>query len=259
MKNDILSIIFLLSATLCAHAQNESSSPQKLPLVIQNLIEDMVYVEGGTFTMGDNSIKYNNAFKTTDPEHQVTLSPFFICRYEVTQEVWDAVMGNNRSRVQNAKLPVSNVCWDESMTFILKLVVMTGINFRLPTEAEWEFAARGGNKSRQTIYSGSNNIDSVAWYQYNSSEKPHPVGQKSPNELGLYDMNGNVWEWCFDYYAAYDSAAQTDPKGALNSSTMVARGGDCFMIPEDCRVSSRYGRNPVFCSPSSGFRLAATP
>lgn len=219
----------------------------------------MVYVEGGTFTMGNNLFEYSNPFEITKPEHEVTLSPYFICRYEVTQDVWDAVMGNNFSRVKGAKLPVSNICWDDCQEFVLKLVLMTGINFRLPTEAEWEFAARGGNKSRQTEYSGGKAIDSVAWYGYNSNAIIHPVGQKSPNELGLYDMNGNVWEWCYDYFGIYDNSAQTNPKGAVNSSTNVTRGGYYLEKPENCRVYSRYGINPSTKSPYGGFRLAATP
>lgn len=259
MKKKLLSTMVLLFVMLCASAQDSISRPQNLPKPIQDLIENMVYVEGGTFTMGNTPLRQDLVFGKEEPKHQVTVSPFFICRYEVTQDVWDAVMGSNYSRVKGARLPVSNICWDECQEFVFKLILMTGINFRLPTEAEWEFAARGGNKSRHTEYSGSNSIDSVAWYGYNSGEKVHSVGQKSPNELGLYDMNGNVWEWCYDYYGLYDSAAQIDPKGALNSSTNVTRGGYCLLRAEECRVSSRNGVNPAMKSPYGGFRLAATP
>lgn len=261
----------LLSMMLCVNAQNSdtvlpeghrsdaSISPKQLPPVIQELIENMVYVEGGTFTMGDNSVYDGHLLGRGNPEHQVTLSPYFICRYEVTQEVWDAVMGNNYSRIKGVKLPVSNVCWDECQEFILRLIVMTGINFRLPTEAEWEFAARGGNMSHQTKYSGSNHIDSVAWYAYNSAEKLHPVGQKLPNELGLYDMSGNVGEWCSDFYGPYDSSAQTNPQGASSSSEKVIRGGTIEEIAEICQVTQRFSKVPVLKKNSIGFRLAATP
>ena len=259
MKKKLLSIMMLLAIMLSANAQKNSSSPKQLPKPIQELIENMVYVEGGTFTMGSNLERQELEFGKEDPEHQVTVSPFFICRYEVTQDVWDAVMGNNKSLVKGAKLPVGNVCWDDCQEFVLKLVLMTGVNFRLPTEAEWEFAARGGNKSRHTKYSGSNTIDSVAWYQFNSGNKLHTVGQKAPNELGIYDMNGNVWEWCYDYYARYDKSAQTDPKGALNSSTNVIRGGCSGWRPEECSVTSRMGYSPVTTALFGGFRLAATP
>ena len=259
MKKKLLSTMMLLSIMLSTNAQDNNSSPNQLPQAIQDLIENMVYVEGGTFTMGSNLDRQDLTFGKEDPEHQVTVSSFFICRYEVTQDVWEAVMHNNFSLVKGAKLPVGNVCWDDCQEFVLKLVLMTGINFRLPTEAEWEFAARGGNKSRHTQYSGSNSIDSVAWYQFNSSDKLHPVGQKLPNELGLYDMNGNVWEWCYDYYDRYDKSAQTNPKGALNSSTNVTRGGCCGWRPEECRVTSRMGFSPVTSAVFGGFRLAATP
>ena len=255
----VLTIMMLLSVILCANAQKADTTGKQLPQVIQDLIENMVYVEGGTFTMGDNKLDYSNPFQIAKPEHQVTVSPFFISRYEVTQEVWEAVMGVDFSMVKGAKLPVSNVCWDDCQEFVLKLVYMTGINFRLPSEAEWEFAARGGNKSCHTRHSGSNSIDSVAWYCYNSGGKLHPVGQKLPNELGLYDMNGNVWEWCYDFYGIYDSSPQTNPKGALNSSTNVVRGGSLQERIEECCVFSRYGVNPAMKSRFGGFRLAASP
>ena len=271
MKKVLLSIL-LLSVVLSMNAQNSSvalsqggqeskanSTPKQLPPALQELIENMVYVEGGTFTMGDKSLLNEDQLGREKPEHQVTLSPFFICRYEVTQEVWEAVMGNSFSPVKGAKLPVNNICWDECQEFVVKLIFMTGINFRLPTEAEWEFAARGGNKSLHTKYSGSNTIDDVAWYQYNSGNRLHPVGKKSPNELGLYDMTGNVSEWCYDYYGRYDSSAQTNPKGVSNSAENVVRGGSIAQIPMGCHVTYRLGIIPAQRSTTLGFRLAATP
>ena len=258
MKEKLLFIMALLSVMLCVDAQ-DSTSTKQLPQPVQDLIENMVYVKGGTFTMGDNSARNMDIMEREKPEHQVTVSPFFICRYEVTQELWDAVMGNNFSRIKGAKLPVTNICWDECQGFVLKLVLMTGINFRLPTEAEWEFAARGGNMSRHTKYSGSNQIDSVAWHTYNSGNNIHFVGQKSPNELGLYDMNGNVWEWCYDYYGPYEKAAQTNPRGISNSATNVIRGGSFQERPEFCCVTSRFGVMPAMQLPYVGLRLAATP
>ncbi|MBR5654015.1 MAG: SUMF1/EgtB/PvdO family nonheme iron enzyme [Prevotella sp.] len=271
MKKKLLSIMVLLSIMLCVNAQDNNndkseeqgsnaSSPRPLPQVIEDLIENMVYVEGGTFTMGDNNPGLNgDPLEREKPEHQVTLSPYFICRYEVTQEVWDAVMGVNFTRVRASKLPVDNVCWDDCQEFVLKLVLMTGINFRLPTEAEWEFAARGGNKSRHTKYSGSNDIDSVGWCRFNSGNILHPVGQKMPNELGLYDMTGNVGEWCYDYYGRYDGSAQINPRGVANGAENVVRGGNCFQILEVCHIAFRYGEIPAQRSPGIGLRLAATP
>ena len=271
MKKMLLSTMVLLSFFLCTNAQvnstvssegqdsNSQSSSKQLPQAIQDLLEDMVYVKGGTFTMGDNSEHHVNLIYREKPEHQVTVSSFFICRYEVTQEVWDAVMGVNFSRVRGVRLPVSNVCWDDCQEFVFKLVLMTGINFRLPTEAEWEFAARGGNKSRHTKYSGSNSIDSVGWYAYNSQQNIHPVGQKMPNELGLYDMTGNVSEWCYDYFGRYGSSPQTNPRGVSNSSENVVRGGNYYQLPEICHVSTRSSEIPAYKAPFIGLRLAATP
>lgn len=260
----------LLFVMLCVNAQDSSavkseehgsnaSSPKQLPQVVQDLINNMVYVEGGTFTMGDNSMQSGDPYRREQPEHQVTLSPFFICRYEVTQEVWDAVMGYNYARVKGPKLAMDNLCWDDCQEFVFKLVLMTGINFRMPTEAEWEFAARGGNKSRHTTYSGSNHIDSVGWYKYNSGGRVHPVGQKMPNELGLYDMTGNVCEWCYDYCGRYKGTPQTNPRGAKNSSGNVFRGGHGDERHEGCRVASRNGAQPAYKTYFMGFRLAATP
>ena len=206
--------------------------------IIQNLINNMVYVEGGTFTMGsppDPDRPWNDKY---EKKHQVTLSSFSIGKYEVTQEEWQVVMGNNPSRTKGAKHPVEQVSWTSCQKFIRKLNELTGKKFRLPTEAEWEFAARGGNKSKGYTYAGGNNLDRVAWH---NSQTTKDVGQKSPNELGLYDMSGNVYEWCQDYYAPYDEGNQTNPKGPSMSDqeTRVDRGGSFSCIEEDCRVSSR--------------------
>ena len=227
-----------------------------LPPVIRNLIANMVYVEGGTFMMGATSEQGDDASDNEEPAHRVTLSSFSIGRYEVTQEEWEAVMGDNPSDVNGEKHPVECVSWDDCKVFIRKLNAMTGKSFRLPTEAEWEFAARGGNKSKGYKYSGSNNIDAVAWYGDNSDNETHPVGQKSPNELGLYDMSGNVNEWCSDWSGNYSSSSQTNPKGAASGSRRVNRGGDWFLSVGYCRVSSRGEDLPDDLGSTLGFRLA---
>ena len=203
------------------------SSAANAKLTLNNLTANMVYVSGGTFTMGATSEQGSDAYDGEKPVHSVTLSSFYICKYEVTQALWKAVMGSNPSNWKGDDLPVETVSWDDCQTFIRKLNALTGKNFRLPTEAEWEFAARGGNNSRGYKYAGSNNIETVAWYDGNSGNKTHVVGTKSPNELGLYDMSGNVWEWCQDRYGSYSGASQTNPTGASSGSNRVLRGGCC--------------------------------
>lgn len=215
----------------------------------------MVYVSGGTFIMGATSEQGSDAEDDEKPTHSVTVSDFYICKYEVTQTLWKEVMGNNPSSWKGDNLPVENVSWDDCQDFIRKLNTLTGKNFRLPTEAEWEFAARGGNKSRGYKYAGSNNIGDVAWYEDNSGSKTHVVGTKSPNELGIYDMSGNVWEWCQDWYGDYSSASQTNPTGASNGSGRVLRGGSWDFNARYCRSSNRGDYTPDYRYFSLGLRL----
>ena len=208
-------------------------------LNLKNLTSNMVYVSGGTFTMGATSEQGSDAYDDEKPTHSVSLSDFYICKYEVTQDLWEEVMGSNPSNWKGDNLPVESVSWDDCQTFIRKLNALTGKNFRLPTEAEWEFAARGGNNSRGYKYAGSNNIGDVAWYDGNSGSKTHVVGAKSPNELGIYDMSGNVYEWCQDWKGSYSSAPQMNPTGAGNGWYRVLRGGSWFNGAKDCRSSYR--------------------
>ncbi len=219
---------------------------------------NMIKVSGGTFQMGATFEQGSDAYDDERPVHSVTLSDYYIGETEVTQELWTAVMGNNPSEFSGTSRPVGNVSWDDCQTFITKLNQLTGYTFRLPTEAEWEFAARGGNKSKPYKYSGSNDIGSVAWYDWNSVEgdKPHPVAQKQPNELGIYDMSGNVWEWCNDWYGKYTSSAQTNPHDAASSSDRVLRGGCWFDIARYCRVSYRINNYPGNRNDYLGLRLA---
>lgn len=212
--------------------------------IINNLVNNMVYVSGGTFTMGATSEQGSDAYDNKKPAHRVTLSSYYISKYEVTQAEWKAVMGSNPSYFKGDNLPVENVSWNDCQEFIRKLNTLTGKNFRLPTEAEWEFAARGGNNSRSYKYSGSNDVGSVAWHDGNSGSKTHPVGQKSPNELELYDMSGNVWEWCQDRYGRYSSSSQTNPTGPDSGSNRVARGGSLLSNAGACRVSIRGDYTP---------------
>ena len=224
--------------------------------VIQLLINNMVHVEGGTFTMGATSEQGSDAYSDEEPAHQVTLSSFSIGRYEVTQEEWEAVMGSNPSYFKGMKLPVEYVSWDDCQDFIRKLNELTGKQFRLPTEAEWEYAARGGNKSRGYKYAGGSDLGSVAWYEDNSGGNTHEVGQKQPNELGLHDMSGNVWEWCQDWYGSYGSSSQKNPQGSSSGSHRVHRGGSWYCYAGDCRVSNRGSDAPDYRNDDLGFRLA---
>ena len=234
----------------------ESSGAAIETFTVNGVSFNMVRVDGGTFQMGATSEMGSDASDLEKPVHQVTLSTYSIGETEVTQALWQAVMGSNPSNWKGGNLPVEQVSWNDCQTFIQKLNQLTGKRFRLPTEAEWEYAARGGNKSRGYKYSGSNTIDDVAWYDGNSSNKTHPVKTKQANELGLYDMSGNVWEWCQDWYGSYSSSAQTNPTGPSSASYRVYRGGSWFNSARYCRVSDRGGFTPANRSGDLGLRLA---
>ena len=217
---------------------------------------EMVLVEGGTFRMGATSEQGGDAERDEEPVHSVKLNTFYIGKTEVTQALWQAVMGSNPSHFKGADLPVENVSWDDCQEFIQKLNSLTGRNFRLPTEAEWEFACRGGNNSRGYKYSGSNDIDNVVWYWDNTGQKTHPVGTKAPNELGIYDMSGSVWEWCSDWHADYTSYSQTNPTGPHSGSYRIYRGGSWIFNASACRSSNRDSSRPTFRNADLGLRLA---
>ncbi len=216
----------------------------------------MIEVPGGTFTMGATSEQGSVAYADESPTHSVTLSSYWIGQTEVTQELWAAVMGSNPSYFKGDSRPVETVSWEDCQEFIAKLNVLTGEKFRLPTEAEWEYAARGG-KLGVTMYAGSNDISSVAWYSDNSSNQTQQVGTKAANRLGIYDMSGNVWEWCQDWYGSYDAAAQTNPQGPAYGSSRVNRGGSWYFDARSCRVSNRHFAAPSLRDYFSvGLRLA---
>ena len=218
---------------------------------------DMVYVAGGTFTMGATAEQRSYAESDEKPAHSVTLSSYYIGKYEVTQKQWVEIMGSNPSVFKGDNLPVENVSWNDVQEFLRRLNAKTGKRYRLPTEAEWEYAARGGNRSRGYKYSGSNDVDMVAWYNLNSGYRTHPVGSKSPNELGIYDMSGNVWEWCSDWYGSnyYYSKSSSNPQGPATSASRVLRGGGWDYNDGRCRVSCRLSFSPGIRSSYFGFRL----
>ena len=213
---------------------------------------DMVYVEGGTFNMGSND---SDAESDEKPVHRVTLSDYYIGETEVTQELWEVVMKSNPSSFKGSDKPVESVSWDDCQEFIQRLNHLTGLNFDLPTEAEWEYAARGGNKSRGYKYSGSNIVDDVAWHSENTSYSTQPVRSKMPNELGIYDMSGNVWEWCSDWRGGYSSSAQINPIGPSSGTNRVRRGGGCYHSSIRSRVTYRSLYSPNENSDNLGFRL----
>ena len=257
-------------ADVSTTASTVSVSPVQVPAVPSNTISDdvitipvkdgicieMVKVEAGTFMMGATS-EMKNPYDDEKPVHQVTLTnDYYMGKYEVTQALWQAVMGKNPSYFKGDNLPVNYVRWKDCQRFISKLNSMTGRKFRLPTEAEWEYAARGGKKSRGYQYSGSSNISDVAWYDGNSGDKTHPVGTKQANELGIYDMTGNVLEWCQDWYGSYYSSSQTNPTGATSGSRHVNRGGSWHSNVRRSSSSCRYGVIYVDRDLDLGFRLA---
>ena len=231
--------------TTCTISMNAKFDNRPLTFTVNGVTFKMLPVEGGTFTMGATPEQGSDACDKEKPAHNVTLRNFFIGETEVTQALWQAVMVSNPSHFHGDNLPVENVDWKKCQKFIRKLnelcaEQLNGKQFALPTEAEWEYAARGGKKSHCYKYSGSNSINEVAWYSDISDRKTHIVGTKHANELGLYDMSGNVWEWCQDWYGNYSSGEQTNPTGLATGSGRVYRGGGCCINAKNCRVSNRF-------------------
>ena len=274
----------------CENNEENAPEPTEETLSVIDAIpsleyDELILVEGGTFVMGAqkaDSTAYNydsEAYPDEGPTHEVTLSSYYIGKYEITQALWKYVMSYDGAAADGTQLspetlyygeetpstvygegelvPVYFVSYNDIINhFLPRLNAITGKIFRLPTEAEWEYAARGGNKSESYKYSGSNDIEAVAWYWDNSGDKAHEAGGKMPNALGLYDMSGNVWEWCSDVYEKnYDASAQENPKGPESGRLRVFRGGSWYRISESCRVSYRYDNAPDYRYRDLGFRL----
>lgn len=216
----------------------------------------MIQVSGGKFVMGtdeDNFTKYDDE----KPSHEVTIThDYMIAETEVTQELWQNIMGTNPSHLKHKHYPVDRVSWNDCQTFIKQLNKISGQQFRLPTEAEWEYAAQGGRLSKGYIFSGSDDVALVAWYSNNASSSVHSVKTLQPNELGIYDMSGNVWEWCQDWFGNYPDTSVVNPVGASSGLRRVFRGGSWIGRSERCRVRYRSGDRPDFRSNGVGFRLA---
>jgi len=250
-----------LYSTVTKLSDKESREQLKRPknLILKDLINNMVLVDGGSFMMGCSNEQSNNCDKDETTVHRVVLSRFKIGKFEVTRSQWLEVMDKSRSTFNSCnQCAVSNVSWNDIQVFIKKLNKLTLKHFRLPTEAEWEFAARGGILSRGFEYSGSNDLDSVAWYDRNSKLSVKKVGQKNSNELGLYDMSGNVWEWCSDWYGEnyYSESIVDNPIGPMYGEDRVVRGGSWIVGPRNHRVAYRARESPDKRESYIGFRLA---
>ncbi len=272
--SSIVFVLILMTVISTSCGKDEPVNPDEPKtenFTVNGVTFTMVAVKGGTFTMGMTAEQGSDDFIYEQPAHKVTLSSYCIGQTEVTQALWQAVMGSNPSYFSsrnnydtNLQRPVESVSWDDCQTFITKLNQLTGRTFRLPTEAEWEFAARGGNKSHGYTYSGSNNPDDVAWYSIFSQTQTNgnveygtqTVATKAPNELGLYDMSGNVCEWCQDWFGTYSSDAQTNPVGPSTSWGRVLRGGDWYYDARSCNVLRRRGLIPNNTGNNLGLRLA---
>ncbi len=243
-----------------SYQQSYSQTPQPY---VENancgLNMKMIYVEGGTFTMGASSEQSGEADSDESPTHSVTLDSYYIAECEVTQAQWQKIMGNNPSCFKGDSRPVEMVSWNDAQNFCRELSAITGKTYLLPTEAQWEYAARGGKQSKGYKYSGSYAIDAVAWYDGNSGSATHPVKQKRANELGLYDMSGNVWEWCSDWYGSYSSSSQNNPTGAGSGEYRVLRGGSWSYCARYCRTSDRGGNTPSYRDDYYGFRVVCLP
>ena len=220
-----------------------------------NLNISMIYVKGGVFSMGSDG---NESRSNEKPVHMVSVSDFFVSQYPITQVQWKTIMGSNPSKFKKKSdadnRPIDYVSWDDCMMFIKKLNKLTEKNYRLLTEAEWEYAARGGGISKDK-YSGSRYIKEVAWFD-EVDGSTHPVGQKQPNALGIYDMSGNVWEWCHDFFATYEAEFLQDPRGPKFGVRHVCRGGSWEDIADNCRVASRYSYPATYHGKTLGLRLA---
>lgn len=249
-------------ATRQAAAQERATRLKDLmPSLLENLKQQMVTVQGGTFTMGCTE-EQSSCDDDEKPVRQVQVNSFRIGKYQVTQDLWEAVMGKNPSRFRNCpRCPVENVGWDDAKLFLKKLNALTGEHYRLPTDAEWEYAARGGQKSQAFLYVGSDDLNSVAWYDKNSGNRVHRVGQKEPNGLGLYDMSGNVWEWMEDCWNKQYPGPPTDGSAwkSRDCSRHMLRGGAWTSYPRYLRSSNRYWNLSAFLRDDVGFRLVGTP
>jgi formylglycine-generating enzyme required for sulfatase activity len=255
MQFGIIVLLAVFGATGNAHAAEKTYT--------NSIGMEFVLIPAGSFSMGADKNFDPAGDDDETPQHRVTISkPFYLGKYEVTQGQWTAVMGSNPSEFKGRSNPVEQVSWDDVQVFIQRLNRQEGHNrYRLPTEAEWEYAARAGTSSAYSFGDGADSLGRYAWYGNNSGVETHPVGQKQPNAWGLYDMHGNVWEWVQDWYGEryYSNASGTDPKGPSSGSIRVLRGGSWFDDAEYCRSAFRGSFTPDDRGNDIGFRLALSP
>ncbi|MCI6723278.1 MAG: SUMF1/EgtB/PvdO family nonheme iron enzyme [Bacteroidales bacterium] len=252
----LLTVLILLPSAYFLFFVKRKNTPLQVAAFEKALNMEMVRVEGGTFMMGSDSVSDPMADTDERPLRKVALSTFYIGRYEVTLRQWDAVMRHTTDgSSKNADFPVHNITWDDVERFIDRLNEETGREYRLPTEAEWEYAARGGRHAEKYAYSGGKQPGPVAWFAENSNRTVHRVGGLQPNALGLYDMSGNVWELCSDYYGPYDTLDVKDPQGPERGVYHVMRGGSCNSSPQSCRVTFRQDNSLMSGDAVVGFRL----
>lgn len=257
----IISFVFVSAALHSCEEKQELVIPEEaeddIVFNVNGVSFKMVKIEGSIFRMGSDGVLFEVVENET-PSHNVSLSDYYIGETEVTQELWVAVMGNNPSAQNHAEsntCPVENVSWDDCQMFIDSLNAITGRVFSLPTEAQWEYAARDGIKLSEYLFSGSDNIQKVCWYSGNTPSSRSVKG-KEPNKIGLYDMSGNVAEWCNDWYGMYSGSFQEDPIGHHSGTKRVIRGGGWTSSEKDCRNTARDCQTPDFKNSSLGFRLA---
>ena len=265
----ILCVTVLMSLAMVSRISSAAPSTQptsgpasqpvkELTLDLGNKVTmKLVSIPSGKFMMGSPASE-KDRFDSEGPQHEVTISKaFYMGGYSVTQEQYEQIMGKNPSQFKGAQNPVENVSWDDAVEFCKKLSQKTGKTVRLPTEAEWEYACRAGSKTRFS-YGDDNdyaNLGDYAWYDKNSDKKTHPVGQKKPNAWGLYDMHGNVWQWCSDWYDSYANAKNTDPQGPASGTSRVLRGGSWYNLPQNCRSARRSWNDPDDRFHNFGFRV----
>ena len=247
MKKLLATIVMVLLGSFVLAAQNPTRNILDIPMVV---------VAGGTFEMGGIETYGEQCYPDEFPKHTVTVDDYYIGQFEVTQELYKFVMGYNPSHFVGDSLPVDNISWVDAKTFIHELNKMTGKQYRLPTEAEWEFAARGGRWSQDLNYSGSDDLNAVGWCDGNSGRRTHAVGTKAPNELDIYDMCGNVYEWCQDRYAIYKADPQTNPQGPDFGKARVMRGGSWRSEARNWRNTYRSSEDYEARILNCGLRLA---